>query len=113
MGYCLLYESMLNTVLYARDRYLVPGGLIFPDKTTMYLTAIEDGQYMEEKIGFWENVYGFNMSCIKVFFHGFPFEICYEYLHWCCYYIETHCNHINDYVQYPYLSYFHDSIMIL
>lgn len=65
MGYCLLYETMLNTVLYARDRYLVPGGLIFPDKTTMYLTAIEDGQYKEEKIGFWDNVYGFNMSCIK------------------------------------------------
>lgn len=23
MGYCLFYESMLNTVLYARDRWLV------------------------------------------------------------------------------------------
>ncbi|KAJ3102965.1 Protein arginine N-methyltransferase 1, partial [Phlyctochytrium planicorne] len=65
MGYCLLYESMLNTVLYARDRYLAPGGLIFPDKATMYLSAIEDGDYKEEKIGFWDNVYGFNMSHIK------------------------------------------------
>lgn len=65
MGYCLLYESMLNTVLYARDRYLVPNGLMFPDKTTMLITAIEDGQYKEEKIEFWDNVYGFNMSCIK------------------------------------------------
>jgi protein arginine N-methyltransferase 1 len=65
MGYCLLYETMLNTVLYARDRYLAPGGLIFPDKATMYLTGIEDGQYMEEKIGFWDNVYGFDMSHIK------------------------------------------------
>lgn len=27
MGYCLFYESMLNTVLYARDKWLVgPGG---------------------------------------------------------------------------------------
>ena len=25
MGYFLLYESMLDTVLYARDRYLVSG----------------------------------------------------------------------------------------
>jgi protein arginine N-methyltransferase 1 len=65
MGYCLLYESMLNTVLVARDKYLAPGGLIFPDKATMYLAAIEDGQYKEEKIEFWDNVYGFNMSCIK------------------------------------------------
>jgi type I protein arginine methyltransferase len=53
MGYCLLYETMLNTVLYARDRYLAPGGLIFPDKATMYVSAIEDGQYMSEKIDFW------------------------------------------------------------
>lgn len=65
MGYCLLYETMLNTVLYARDRYLVPNGLIFPDKATMYLSGIEDGQYKSEKIDFWDNVYGFNMSHIK------------------------------------------------
>ena len=43
MGYFLLYESMLDTVLYARDTYLVPGGKIFPDRATMYLAAIEAG----------------------------------------------------------------------
>lgn len=51
MGYFLLYESMLDTVLYARDNYLNPNGLIFPDKATIYLGAIEDGDYKEEKIG--------------------------------------------------------------
>jgi len=51
MGYFLLYESMLDTVLYARDRYLAPGGLIFPDKATIHMAAIEDGDYKEEKIG--------------------------------------------------------------
>ncbi|KAJ3208461.1 Protein arginine N-methyltransferase 1 [Entophlyctis luteolus] len=65
MGYALLYESMLNTVLYARDRYLAKGGLIFPDKATMYLAAIEDGEYKDQKINFWDNVYGFDMSHIK------------------------------------------------
>lgn len=65
MGYFLLYESMLDTVLYARDRYLVEGGLIFPDKATMLMAALEDGEYKEEKIEFWEDVYGFDMSCIK------------------------------------------------
>lgn len=65
MGYFLLYESMLDTVLYARDRYLVPGGRIFPDKATMIITAIEDAQYKDEKINFWDDVYGFDMSCIK------------------------------------------------
>lgn len=51
MGYFLLYESMLDTVLYARDKYLVPGGLIFPDKATLFMAGIEDGEYKEEKIG--------------------------------------------------------------
>ncbi|KAF5383462.1 hypothetical protein D9757_006115 [Collybiopsis confluens] len=65
MGYFLLYESMLDTVLLARDRYLKPGGLIFPDNATMYIAAIEDQDYKEEKINFWDNVYGFDYSCIK------------------------------------------------
>ncbi|KAF8658272.1 hypothetical protein AX16_002048 [Volvariella volvacea WC 439] len=65
MGYFLLYESMLDTVLVARDKYLKPGGLIFPDNATLYLAAIEDQDYKEEKINFWDNVYGFDYSCIK------------------------------------------------
>ena len=51
MGYFLLYESMLDTVLYARDKYLTPKGLIFPDKATIFLAGIEDGDYKDEKIG--------------------------------------------------------------
>jgi protein arginine N-methyltransferase 1 len=50
MGYFLLYESMLDTVLLARDKYLKKGGLIFPDNATLYLAAIEDQDYKEEKI---------------------------------------------------------------
>jgi len=65
MGYFLLYESMLDTVLLARDKYLKPGGLIFPDTASMYICAIEDQEYKEEKIGFWDNVYGFDYSAIK------------------------------------------------
>eukprot|EP00038_Savillea_parva_P014508 m.11163 g.11163 ORF g.11163 m.11163 type:complete len:343 (+) comp2824_c0_seq1:59-1087(+) len=65
MGYALLYESMLASVLFARDKWLVPGGLMLPSRTTMVLCAIEDHKYKEEKINWWENVYGFDMSCIK------------------------------------------------
>lgn len=56
MGYCLFYESMLNTVIFARDKWLKPGGLIFPDRATLYVTAIEDRQYKDEKINC-ENFY--------------------------------------------------------
>jgi type I protein arginine methyltransferase len=84
MGYFLLYESMLDTVLYARDKYLEKDGLIFPDKATIYVCGIEDGDYKDEKIGckcfvatetfntheywqpiVWDNVYGFDYSPLK------------------------------------------------
>ncbi|KAG1952934.1 protein arginine N-methyltransferase [Pimephales promelas] len=65
MGYCLFYESMLNTVIYARDKWLKPGGFMFPDRATLYVVAIEDRQYKDFKIHWWENVYGFDMTCIR------------------------------------------------
>ncbi|ROT36918.1 HNRNP arginine N-methyltransferase [Sodiomyces alkalinus F11] len=65
MGYFLLYESMLDTVLYARDRYLAKDGLIFPDRATIYLAGIEDGDYKDDKIGYWNSVYGFNYTPLK------------------------------------------------
>lgn len=46
MGYCLFYESMLDTVLYARDKWLDQvNGMMFPDRCTLFVTAIEDRQY--------------------------------------------------------------------
>lgn len=65
MGYFLLYESMLDTVIYARDKWLAPGGLVFPDKAGLFVCGIEDSEYRSDKINFWENVYGFDMRCIK------------------------------------------------
>jgi len=65
MGYCLFYESMLNTVIFARDKWLAPNGMIFPDQANLYITAIEDRQYKDDKINWWDNVHGFDMSCIR------------------------------------------------
>ncbi|XP_003746612.1 protein arginine N-methyltransferase 1-like [Galendromus occidentalis] len=65
MGYCLFYESMLDTVLYARDRWLAPGGALFPDKAKLFICGIEDRRYKDDKINWWEDVYGFDMSCMR------------------------------------------------
>lgn len=65
MGYFLLYESMLDTVLFARDKWLKEDGLMLPDKAILYLCGLEDAEYKDEKIHFWDSVYGFDMSCIK------------------------------------------------
>lgn len=61
MGYCLLFESMLNSVLFARDRWLKPGGAILPDVAEMYVAGFGIGG---TSLPFWENVYGFDMKCI-------------------------------------------------
>ena len=65
MGYFLLYESMLDCVLYARDKWLKKDGYMFPDRATMFLAGIEDKNYKHRKINSWNNIYGFNMNCIK------------------------------------------------
>jgi len=57
---------MLNTVLFARDKWLNPkDGIIFPDKARLIVCAIEDQDYMNDKINFWDNVYGFSMKSVK------------------------------------------------
>ncbi|EKX37628.1 hypothetical protein GUITHDRAFT_158580 [Guillardia theta CCMP2712] len=65
MGYALLYESMLDSVLYARDKWLAPNGLILPDRAVLWICGIEDKEYKSQKINFWKDVYGFNMKCIQ------------------------------------------------
>ena len=40
MGYFLLRESMLDSVLYARDKWLKPGGALYPSHCKMYLAPI-------------------------------------------------------------------------
>ena len=40
MGYFLLYEAMLDSVIFARDKWLKPGGKMFPDKATLYLALL-------------------------------------------------------------------------
>lgn len=65
MGYFLIYEAMLDSVILARDKWLVPNGLIFPDHARLYLAAIEDGDYKEDKIGFWNHLHGFDYSPMK------------------------------------------------
>ncbi|CAF2153894.1 unnamed protein product [Brassica napus] len=58
MGYMLLYESMLGSVITARDSWLKPGGLILPSHATLYMAPISHPDRYSHSIGFWRNVYG-------------------------------------------------------
>ncbi|KAG0335960.1 hypothetical protein BG004_008251 [Podila humilis] len=65
MGYFLLYEAMLDSVLVARDRFLVPGGILAPSQTRILFTASSDESFLDDSIHYWNDVYGFKMSTMK------------------------------------------------
>jgi len=62
MGYCLLYENMLPSVIYARDNYLKHGGLLIPAQTSLRIAPFSSPDYVHTRRGFWNNVYGFDMA---------------------------------------------------
>lgn len=65
MGYGLLYESMLDSVLWARDRYLDPvSGLMVPSHAVLRIAPLLDSETRISHIDFWKCVYGFDMSCM-------------------------------------------------
>ena len=65
MGNFLLSNSFLKSVIYARDKFLVRDGLIFPDKATLFISGIQDEEFKQSKFKMWDNVYNVNMSCVK------------------------------------------------
>jgi len=56
---------MLDTVLFARDKWLKPKGCVYPDRCTLCLAALGNSQKVQHKLSFWDNVYGFKMSSMK------------------------------------------------
>jgi protein arginine N-methyltransferase 3 len=64
LGYFLFFEGMLDSVIYARNHYLKPNGLLLPNRCTISITGYGDEERFNNYIGFFNNVYGYNMSCI-------------------------------------------------
>ena len=80
MGYFLLFEGMLDSVISARDKYLKktnnegdisgsnqfsPASLIMPNRCTMHLVGVCDEERYAETAEYFSNVYGFKMSCLR------------------------------------------------
>lgn len=65
MGYFLLFEGMLNSVIFARDNFLKPGGTLMPNRSSLHLCGLGGDSYYRRYISFWDDVYGVNMSVMK------------------------------------------------
>jgi len=78
MGYFLLRESMLDSVIYARDKWLKQGGAMYPSHATMFLAPITYEEEVSNKykdylsamdgwVEFLEDTkasFGVDMSCL-------------------------------------------------
>jgi len=62
MGFYLLHESMLDSVIKARDIHLNDDGIMFPSHATIHAAPIQLNSYIKDNIDYWDNVYGFNMN---------------------------------------------------
>ncbi len=62
MGFYLLHESMLASLIRARDRWLKPLGSMVPSEASLYLCPVSMKEYCKDHFDYWKNVYGFDMS---------------------------------------------------
>ena len=57
MGYFLLFEGMLDSILAARDKYLAPGGRVLPSRCSIHLAAVSDPSRYSQLVGFFAENY--------------------------------------------------------
>ncbi|KAM8717611.1 hypothetical protein ACLKA7_004328 [Drosophila subpalustris] len=58
MGFYLLHEGKLDSVLYARDHFLKPDGQMFPSECTIYVSPCS----VPTLFDYWQNIDGVNME---------------------------------------------------
>lgn len=61
----LLFESMIGSVINARDRYLSEDGIMLPSSCSLLLAPVDMRAFVHEHIGFWDDVEGVDMAVLK------------------------------------------------
>jgi predicted RNA methylase len=74
MGSFLIFESMLESVLWGRDHILKPGGNLFPGLASMHFAPVDMSKMYDEKIDFWKDVYDVDMSVLMPYAKKCAFE---------------------------------------
>ncbi|KAM9088880.1 LOW QUALITY PROTEIN: protein arginine N-methyltransferase 2 [Megaptera novaeangliae] len=65
MGTCLLFEFMIESILYARDTWLKEDGVIWPTTAALHLVPCSADRDYRSKVLFWDNAYEFDLSALK------------------------------------------------
>lgn len=66
MGFYLLHEAMLSSVIGVRDKWLRRDGLMLPSTATVYMCPVNIDEYVRENLTYWDNTYGFNFTPLKM-----------------------------------------------
>ena len=64
MGCFLVFESMLESVLAARDRFLMPGGVMYPRYAAMHFAPLSYPEFWAANTGFLSDVEGIDMGVL-------------------------------------------------
>ncbi|KAL6061314.1 Protein arginine N-methyltransferase 8-B [Balamuthia mandrillaris] len=67
MGSFLVFEGMLESVLFARDRWLKEGGRLYPDIAKLYLVPVDMSTAFHKRTSFLKDVCGIDMSPLAPF----------------------------------------------
>eukprot|EP00998_Keelungia_sp_KM082_P005397 NODE_1724_length_1238_cov_71.102610_g1709_i0.p1 GENE.NODE_1724_length_1238_cov_71.102610_g1709_i0~~NODE_1724_length_1238_cov_71.102610_g1709_i0.p1 ORF type:complete len:338 (+),score=60.42 NODE_1724_length_1238_cov_71.102610_g1709_i0:88-1101(+) len=62
MGFYLLHENMLPSVIAARDKWMKPGGTMLPTRAAIYLSPVEMTNYYAKHVHCWGSMYGLDYS---------------------------------------------------
>ena len=56
VGHGLFSKNRLASLIFARNKWLAPNGLIFPDRVRLFIGGAEGALWREERYGFWDQV---------------------------------------------------------
>ena len=62
MGTFLVFEFMIDSVLFARDKWLKPEGVIWPSSAKLFIAPCSAKETYDENVTVWKSQYGFDFS---------------------------------------------------
>lgn len=66
MGYALVFEGMLESVVYARERFMKPHGQMLPDQCELFVSGYRKLPSNYTRVEhFWREQYGFNFNAMN------------------------------------------------
>lgn len=55
-------DALYREFMFCAENHLAEGGILCPNVTSLNVAAINDYQYYQDTVHFWDNVYGFTMK---------------------------------------------------